>query len=431
MKFAAKDLLNKGKNYFSKTKNNIPVLLTVFFVLAIFIGAIIIAFTTSATVDDDPAFPASLRENLYRARIVSITEEIVPNTYEIIQTVYIRILNRDLRDTETSLRITLAGDAIPLREGNRIVVNLNPYLNPQGEMVFEFRHRDRTLPLLFLFLFFVVCVIFLGRFKGVRALLALTLTFALIFFILVPLLLLGWNPIILAILTCIIATTMTVTICFGIGKKSLSALIGISGGLVIAGLIAYLFGIFATITGISQSDAHYIVLLEHGNRISLRGLLFAGIIIGALGACQDVAISVSSSMTELTVTNPDIERKELLKSSFNVGRDIMGSMVNTLVLAYTGGAIVTIMVFLGRGGGLSAFINREFMATEILRAVAGSLGLLFTIPLTIFAFLLLDSKARKKKQAFLLKKDEDNLENLNNDSSVEKNSSDIITEPGG
>ena len=392
-----------GKKIFKDKKEVESFLFTLglilFFTLIIVLGAWLVRFSGTADPNNSD-LPASLRENIYRARVIAVEDEEIGGTH--IQTLQIRITNRDLRGTEVSITKTIMGNAVALRNGNRIMVRLQP--SAEGaEPVFFFNSYDRTLPLLFLFLFFILCVIILGRLKGIRAIIALSLTFATIFFILVPMLLRGWNPILLGIITCIFATLMTVSICFGVGKKSLSALIGISGGLLIGGIIAYLFGLFTRIAGIGHGDAHYLLWLPNAYRLDFRGLLFAGIIIGALGACQDVAISVSSSMTELKTNNSNIGRKELINSGFNIGRDIMGSMVNTLVLAYTGGALASIMVFVGFGRGFSEIINMEFIATEIVRAIAGSLGLLFAIPLTIFAFVLLDSKIKKNKQSTPLK----------------------------
>ena len=334
--------------------------------------------------------------NLYRARVLAIADEIqIRGTT--IQIASIRILNGDLRGTEATIRNTVVDNAyaIRLRAGDRISVHTE--LNADNEPVFFFQNYDRTRPLAFLFIFFTACVIALGRLKGVKALLSLTLTISLILFGLIPLLLRGYNPIVLSILACMLSAIITFGICFGTGKKSISAIIGVSGGLLVGGLIAHFFGIFARISGFSHGDAQMLQYLPGGYVFDFRGLLFAGIIISALGACLDVAISISSALTEVKSHNPDIGQKELIGSGFNIGKDIMGSMVNTLVLAYTGSSLATILIFAGFERGFIEIINLDSIATEIVRAIAGSLGLLFAIPITIFAFVLLDKRWRNLK----------------------------------
>ncbi|MCL1884984.1 MAG: YibE/F family protein [Defluviitaleaceae bacterium] len=327
--------------------------------------------------------------DLYRARVIGVAEEIVIRD-TVIQVLDIRISNRDMRGTETTIRNTVVDNehAIRLRAGDRISVHMER--DVYGKPIFYFMNFDRTFPLAFLFLFFAACVIALGRVKGIKALASLTITVSLIIFGLIPLLLRGYNPIVLSVLTCMISAIITFSICFGVGKKSISAIIGVSGGLLVGGIIAYFFGIFSHITGFSHGDAQMLKYLPGGYAFDFRGLLFAGIIIGALGACLDVAISISSAMTEIKSHNTLIDKKELIRSGFNIGKDIMGSMMNTLVLAYTGSSLATILIFVGFDRGFVEIINLDSIATEIVRAIAGSLGLLFAIPITVFAFVLLD-----------------------------------------
>ncbi|MCL2426122.1 MAG: YibE/F family protein [Oscillospiraceae bacterium] len=356
---------------------------------------ILLSLSVPATVlADGGALAEEYQVNIYRAIVIETPDErVIGDT--VIQIVQIRILNRDLRGFEATITNTLVGNDYDIRlvRGNRISVHME--LSADNEPLFYFQGYDRSLPLLFLVSFFAICVVVLGRLKGLKALIALTITVGLVIFGLVPLLLRGYNPILLSIATCILAAIVTFSICFGVGKKSMAAIIGVSGGLLVGGIIAYLFGVVTRITGFSHGDAQMLQYLPGGYVFDFRGLLFAGIIIGALGACMDVAISISSSMIEIKNHKPEISKAELIQSGFNIGKDIMGSMVNTLVLAYTGSSLATILIFVGFEMGFSEVINLESISTEIVRAIAGSLGLLFAIPITIFAFVLLE----KKKQS--------------------------------
>ncbi|MCL2563899.1 MAG: YibE/F family protein [Oscillospiraceae bacterium] len=359
------------------------------FTLALLV--LVLLFAAPNALARNPNLADEFQVNLYSARVVEIVEEreIHGTT---VQTVRIRILNRDLRDTEATITNTLVGTPqdIHLRPGTRISVHME--LDHDGEPAFFFNGYDRANALLILFLIFTVCILVLGRVKGLRALLALIATILLILFGLVPLLLRGYNPIILSILTCVIAAILIFAICYGINKKSISAVIGVAGGLFVAGIIAYLFGVFANITGFASGDAQMLQYLPGGYRFDFRGMLFAGIIIGALGAVTDVAISIASPLAEIKARNPEVTNKELIESGLNIGKDIMGSMVNTLVLAYTGGALATILIFIGFEAGFNEILNLESISTEIVRALAGSIGLLFAMPFTIAAFIFLSGK---------------------------------------
>jgi uncharacterized membrane protein len=360
-------------------------------IYAVLSGVILIMLSVNASADGSDRIAEEYQVSAYRARVTEVLSEQVFGDFTI-QTLQIRISNREHKNLITTITNTLTGgnSDVILRTGSRITVIME--LDSENNPVFYFYGYDRTIPLAVLFLLFLLCIVIFGRTKGFRAITALTLTILLVLFGLVPLLLRGYNPIILSIITCVISAVITFTICFGVGKKSFSALIGVSGGLLIAGIIAHLFGIFARISGIAHGDAQMLQYLPNGYMFDFRGMLFAGIIIGASGACTDVAISISSALTELKAHHPNISRKEIIQSGFNIGRDIMGSMVDTLVLAYTGSSLTTILVLVGFEKAAAEIINLESIATEILRAVAGSIGLIFAIPITVFAFILLDKK---------------------------------------
>ncbi|MCL2212912.1 MAG: YibE/F family protein [Oscillospiraceae bacterium] len=326
--------------------------------------------------------------NIYRARVVEVTNREVHGTT--VQTVTIRILNRDLRGTEATINNTLTGNYIYLSPGNRIIVHAE--LDTQADQhSFFFEGVDRQSPILWMVLIFVICVIAVGKTKGIKSLISLAAIILLIIFGLIPLLLRGYDPIILSILACILATIINFGICFGISKKSISATIGVAGGLVIAGVVAYVFSAITRV-GFAHGDAQMLQYLPGGSGFNFRGLLFAGIIIATLGACLDVAISISSSLTEIRTQNPNASDKDLIKSGFNIGRDIMGTMVNTLILVYTGSSLSTILILIGFDMGFSEIINLQSIATEIISGISGSMGLIFVIPATIFAFIFINRK---------------------------------------
>lgn len=236
------------------------------------------------------------------------------------------------------------------------------------------------LPLLYLTIFFLGSLIIVGGIKGVKAIFTLVFTIFTVMKILLPMILNGYDPVLVSVGICAIVIVVTLFVISGINQKTLAAIIGTLGGICIAGFSALLFGHMADLSGLGNEESIHLVL--YSRHIDFRGLLFAGIIIGALGAVMDVGMSVSSSMYEIQLRNPEIKEKDLIAGGMSVGRDIMGTMSNTLILAYVGSSMNLLLLFLTYDMPLNEIIGRDNMAAEVVRSLAGSVGLIFTIPLT-------------------------------------------------
>ncbi len=346
------------------------------------------------TLEAQPIISEEYQYDLYRGRVVEVEEKTIfeDDERKIIQEATVKIINRDKKNREIKIINTLTGDPVydmPLTKGAYVMLH---YESDN----FYFISYDNTRPMIVLFLIFLVSLIVIGGIKGIKALLALAITISLIIGVMIPLLLKGISPILASIFICTMATIITFVIIAGVNKKSISAIVGTTGGLILGGLIAYAFGNLARLSGFSSTDASMLLYLPNAPLFDFRGLLFAGIIIGALGAAMDVAISIASALSELQKENPKIETKNLIKSGFNIGRDVMGTMINTLVLAYVGGTITVMLLFVGFDISFYHVINLDFVATEVVRAVAGSIGLLFAIPITILSYVMIPWRKYEK-----------------------------------
>jgi uncharacterized membrane protein len=243
-------------------------------------------------------------------------------------------------------------------------------------------HRAPFL-LWLLAVFLLAFVIFGGR-TGLKSLVGLAVSVILIVLVLLPLSLQGIYPLATSAGICLLSALATILAVGGFSKKSAAALIGTVGGVIIAGVAAQLVIMAAPLTGLSSEEAQIL----RGSVLALKpnfysGLLAAGMLIGALGVIMDVGISIASSVQEIANANRKLSAHQLYTSGMNVGRDIMGTMTNTLVLAYTGGALPLLM--LASLMPLGKLINLDIFATEIVAALSGSLGLVCTIPLTALA----------------------------------------------
>lgn len=244
---------------------------------------------------------------------------------------------------------------------------------------------------------FVLALLLVGRRKGLATVFTLAITIFAVFQILLPLLLAGYSPIAMTILVAAGVTLVTMVFVGGLHWKTAAAVVGTIGGVVVAGLLALIVGGAVRLTGFSSEEAQMLLYMESGP-LDVRGLLFAGIIVGSLGAVMDVAMSIAAAMHEIRCANPRLGFKELVGSAMNVGRDVMGTMANTLILAYVGSTMPLLLLFMGNLTPWQTVINSDLVATEVVRALAGSIGLVATIPLTALTAGLLLFRVGRKEQ---------------------------------
>jgi len=241
---------------------------------------------------------------------------------------------------------------------------------------------DRGHYLKWLVVGFMGVLLLVGGLTGIKTILTLGVTGLAIVWILLPVLLRGYDPIYVTILVSSAITVITLGIVGGFNKKTLTAMIGTTVGVIIAGLIAMIVGSAAHLTGFGTEEATMLFYIPQEVQFDFDRLLFSGMIIGALGAVMDVAMSIASSMEEVMLARPRITQEQLLRSGLRVGRDVMGTMSNTLILAYAGGSIPLLLLFLAYETPIIQIVNFDHIATEIVKALAGSIGLIAAIPIT-------------------------------------------------
>ncbi len=258
-------------------------------------------------------------------------------------------------------------------------------------------YREPVIKLMMLVFFFLIVVC--GGFKGFKAIVALLLTGLAIIYILLPGIEAGQNPIFLSVIISAISTACTMLLVAGWNKKSLAATIGTTGGVGIAGCMGMMVIKHAPLSGLASTESQILLANSLDKHLNFPGILAAGIIIASLGAAMDVAVSIASAAQELHATNPNQPKRELLKHCMNIGKDIMGTMVDTLILAYVG-ASIPLFVLLYNESGLR-LLNMEIIATELTSAIIGSIGILLSVPITaaVAVLLLKGFKSTSTQQA--------------------------------
>jgi uncharacterized membrane protein len=269
-------------------------------------------------------------------------------------------------------------DKPELSVGDDVVLLRNPQVDPS--VAYTFSDFQRTLPLVALAVLFVVVVVLLGRFAGLRALLGIVVSFAVIFLFLLPSLLRG-NPALPVAMAATVAIAVAVLyLAHGVRTSTTVALVGTLISLVVVAVLAQLFVGLTHLTGLAGDESQ--VLRVTADAIDLRALLVAAIVIGALGVLDDVTVTQVSAVMELRRARPDAPRWELYRQAIRIGRDHIASTVNTLVLAYAGASLPLLLVFVESDRPWSRLVTSEIVAVEIVRTLVGSIGLVLAVPVT-------------------------------------------------
>ena len=241
---------------------------------------------------------------------------------------------------------------------------------------------------------FAIAVLIIGFKKGLKSLMALVFTLICIIFLFTPMLIRGINPIVAALIVVSLSTIATMLALNGWSRKTVVAIISCLLCTLLAGGISILFGALAHISTYATPEIEDLVFIAQNTSLKLHDILFAGIIIAASGAVMDTTISVVSSMFEMREIDPEISQKKLFKSGMNVGRDIMGANTNTLILAFTGSSINTILVVFMYQLPYMQMINLDLLAIEVVRGLSGAIAVVLSIPIT--AMLVVKSMKDKR-----------------------------------
>jgi uncharacterized membrane protein len=247
----------------------------------------------------------------------------------------------------------------------------------------------RSKPLLVLLIAFVLSIITLGRWKGVRSLIALGISMIIIVAYIIPNILTGGDPVRVSLTGSIVLLGVTLYLTYGWNLKTQASVLSMMLSLLLTGLLSILFVTFARLTGYGDENAMYLIQAS-SIQIDPRGLLLGGMIIGALGVLDDLVTSQSAAVVELHDANPELGFGNVFRRALRIGQDHVAATVNTLVLAYTGESLPLLLIFTLGNGNYSYFLNSEFLAEEIVRTLVGSLGLIAAVPIsTLVAALLI------------------------------------------
>ena len=250
--------------------------------------------------------------------------------------------------------------------------------------------REGVIYIFALIYLLVLCLI--GGKQGIKGCLGLVFTFFCVIFVYLPLVYLKYSPFWTAVFVCFITTLVTMYLIGGPTRKTCAATLGTLVGVILAGVSAWCFSKASGISGYNVSDIETLMTLWNTNRIQVGGLLFSGLLISCLGAVMDVAMSISSAIDEIYRQNLSLSRKELFKAGLRVGRDMMGTDSNTLKLAFAGSSVSTLLLDYSYNLPYQQIINSNNIGIAIMQGLAGSFGIVLSVPFTVLICTILFHK---------------------------------------
>ncbi len=341
---------------------------------------------------------AEYKEEILEGKVIQILEEkrIIPigaKKHQLYQKLEILITEGSLKDKKVIIENgNLAiSNLQKYKIGDELVINYSK--NFKGNDSFYITDYIRRSALFWLFIIFVVMAVMISRWQGIASLAGMAISFFVIFKFILPKISAGNDPVQIAILGSLVIIPATFLLSHGINKKTGIAIAGTLISLVVTGVLANVFIEASKLTGFASEEAGFLQAYKPG-LINIKGLLLAGIIIGVLGVLDDITISQSAIVQQLKTTNPKLKAGELYKKAMAVGKDHIASMVNTLILVYTGAALPLLLLFIDSPRPFSEVVNYEIVAAEIVRTLVGSIGLILAVPITtLIASLLTEHKA--------------------------------------
>jgi uncharacterized membrane protein len=338
-----------------------------------------------------------------KARVVSITSERLeqdsadPSLYLGEQELQVEILEGELRGQTVSIHNYLTQvHNIHVSNNQRVIVCAD---TPEGATpYYTVFNYDRTVPLCALIGVFALAVVLVGRRKGVRALLGVAFSLLAVVLFMAQAIFHGFQPIVVALLTVLMSIGVTLLLLNGFSRRTAAGALSTLAGVCVAGIFFSLAAWALHLSGYNSDTAEDLLLVRSATGLSVRPLLLAGVLISSLGAVMDVAVSLAASLEELVRVNPALTRQELFQSGMNIGKDMIGTMSNTLILAFAGSELNMMISLLAYGYQFRQLFSSDYLSVELAQGLCSTIGVVLTVPIAtaISAMLFIHSPFKGK-----------------------------------
>ncbi len=323
-----------------------------------------------------------------KGRVVEIIEESLQrenehsNRYLGTQQVLVQMKSGELKGSQIQVNNILSTDHnIPLGVGDSVIVKVD---TPEGvEPFYSIYNYDRTTGIVIISAIFLLMLILIGKTKGLRS--ALGIFFTLFFIIegLLPMLYHGYSPILCCFITVLLTSTVCLTLLTGLSKKTLINLASVLIGIGIVSVFYLIFTQILNLSGYNSEEAEELLIISQNTGLNISQLLFVGVTIASLGAVMDMTMSISSPLFEMKRLRPDIGFREIVESGLSIGKDMSGTMSQTLILAFIGSALTAMLALMSYGVSFNQFLSSNYMAIEFLHGIIGGTSVIISIPVTV------------------------------------------------
>lgn len=293
--------------------------------------------------------------------------------------------------------VTVENGNLPLaniveyKQGDRVMVNISHDL--AGNEIYNINDFVRTDSLTLLAIIFVLLTILIAGTKGIFSMTSMVITFVIIFKYILPQIASGANPILVAIIGSLFIIPTTFYLSHGLSKKTTIAIFGTMVAMIVTGVLSSIFIEIGKLTGLSSEEAGFLATIKQGE-LNMKGILLAGIVIGATGVLDDITIAQASVVEQLKQASEKLKLWQLYTRAMKVGQDHITSMVNTLILVYAGASLPLLLIFVNNPHPFGEIVNYEFIAEEIIKTLVGSIGLMVAVPITTLIAAMVFSKKK-------------------------------------
>lgn len=321
-----------------------------------------------------------------RGKVVEVVDERLEEGYDRLilgdQTLLVEMKDPRYKKPLRVKNILSTQQSVHLKEGDGVIILADePKDIPPYYSVYNY---DRTGALIAATLVFFALLLGVGRKKGLKSLISLIISFFIIFFFMIPMIYMGANPVLITVFTCILCSVYAVLLLYGWSVMSAVNLLAVSAAFAASALIFLILSRLLHLSGYNLSDAESLLLISKETGMKIHSLLFAGVAIAAYGASMDVSVSISSSLLEISTLHPDRSMRELVASGMRIGKDILGTMVDTLLFAFLGSSLTTVLSFIAAGVDFIQLINSDYFAVEFMTAFVSTMVLILLVPISSY-----------------------------------------------
>lgn len=361
--------------------------------IALFVMFFVLAWGNT-TINIHAADPTDITYNASIKKIVEQKYIEVEGNKQLYQKMEVMIDTGDKKGQT----VTIENGNLPLsnivmyKVGDRVTVNVEKDL--QGNDVYNINDFIRTDSLTLLAIIFIMSILLIAGLRGMSSLLSMVITFLIIFYFILPQIITGVNPVLIAIVGSMMIIPVTFYMSHGFNKKTTVAIVGTIIAMIITGVLASIFIEIGKLTGLSSEEAGFLATIKQG-QLNMKGVLLAGIVIGATGVLDDITVAQAATVAQLKLASEKMKVSQLYTSGMKVGQDHIASMINTLILVYAGAALPLMLIFVNNPHPFAEIVNYEFISEEIIRTLVGSIGLVAAVPITTLIAAIVFGRKKK------------------------------------